>query len=169
MTVLAGSGHVASSLLIGCIGLTLGFGLSRLQATEAVRSHIAIWLLIGFGIAYGLWGLKHAMHPHPHLDLKEALQLYAIRRMWTLFAIVVFGPCEPLIPLMFLAYPAGWAAVAQVSLVFSVVTVAMVSVQSYLAFLGVQMFVVQSWQRYAHALSGLVIALTGVIVLVFAW
>ena len=167
ITLLAGIGHVATSLILGSAGIVLGFGLSRLQATEAARAHVAIWLLIGFGIAYALWGLKHAMHPHPHLELKQAMQLYALRRMWALFAIVVFGPCEPLIPLMFLAYPRGWWAIVQVSVVFSIVTVAMIVIQSYLAVLGVQFFWGQFWQRYAHVTAGLIIALTGVLVLVF--
>jgi len=167
ITTLAGIGHVVSSLILGSIGLMLGFSLSKLQATEAARAHVAIWLLIGFGVAYALWGLKHAMHPHPHLELKQALQLYAIRRMWTLFAIVVFGPCEPLIPLMFLAYPSGVLAIVQVSVVFSVVTVAMVVIQSVLTFIGVEWIRLSIVQRYAHALSGLVIALTGIVVLVF--
>ena len=167
MATLAGIGHVASSLLIGSVGLMLGFSLSKLQTTEVARAHITLWLLIGFGVAYALWGLKHAMHPHPHLELKQALQLYAIRRMWTLFAIVVFGPCEPLIPLMFLAYPSGVLAIVQVSVVFSLVTVAMIVIQSCLAFFGIGSVRFSVIQRYAHALSGLVIALTGIIVLVF--
>jgi len=165
-TTLAGVGHVASSLLIGSVGLVLGFSLSKIQANEAIRAHIAIWGLIGFGAAYSLWGLKHAMHPHPHLDLKQALELYAIRRLWTLFAIVVFGPCEPLIPLMFLAYPSGLLAIVQVSIIFSIVTVAMIVIQTSLAFLGVGNLRIPVVQRYAHALSGLVIVLTGIFVLV---
>lgn len=64
---------------------------------------MGLWLLIGFGVAYGLWGLKHAQHPHPHIALEQAVKAYALRRMWMLVAIVVFGPCKPLIPLMFVA------------------------------------------------------------------
>ena len=59
--------------------------------------------------------------------------------MWTLFAILVFGPCEPLIPLMFVASEHGPAAVLAISGVFSAVTVAMVVGQSCLGYAGVRL------------------------------
>jgi hypothetical protein len=91
--------------------------------------------------------------------------VYAAKRMWMLIAILVFGPCEPLIPLMFLAYERGMAAVGVVSLVFSLVTVAMIVGQSCLVYAGVGVVRAGWVERYAHALAGLVIVLTAVAVL----
>ena len=91
----------------------------------------------------------------------------APRRVWLLVAVLVFGPCEPLIPLMFLAYKEGMAAVWIVALVFSVVTVAMVVGQSCLTYAGVQLVRAAWMERYAHAISGLVIVLTAIAVLTF--
>lgn len=165
IAALAGIGHVASSLLIGVIGLWAGWAVHRLEGVEAWRGGVAIWLLIGFGAAYLLWGLKHAQHPHPHLSVQDAVRAYATRRIWLLIAILVFGPCEPLIPLMFLAYQGGLPAIIAVSAVFSAVTIAMVVGQSCLSYAGVRLIQTEWMERYAHALAGGVIVLTGLCVL----
>jgi len=165
ITLLAGAGHVTSSLLLGVIGLWAGLAIHRLEGTEAWRGSIGIWLLIGFGVAYVLWGLKHAQHHHPHVSVEEAVKVYAVRRMWVLFAIMVFGPCEPLVPLMFVASGQGMPTVWIMSAVFSVVTIGMVVGQSCLSYAGVRLIKTQWLERYAHALAGVVILLTAVFVL----
>ncbi|HEX9780647.1 MAG TPA: hypothetical protein VGB20_05465 [bacterium] len=169
ISTLAGIGHVASSLLIGMIGLWAGWAVHRLEGAETWRGSVAIWLLIGFGMAYALWGLKHAQHPHPHVSIQEAVKAYATRRVWLLIAILVFGPCEPLIPLMFLAYERGMAAVTLVAAVFSLVTIAMVVGQSCLAYAGMRLFHPAWMERYAHTFAGLVIVLTGLAVIALGW
>ena len=166
VTTLAGIGHVTSSLLLGLVGLWAGLAIHRLEGMEAWRGSVGIWLLIGFGVAYVLWGLKHAQHHHPHISIKEAVKVYAARRVWILFAIFVFGPCEPLIPLMFVASQVGMPTVWAISLVFSVVTVAMVVGQSTLSYAWVRLIEAPWMERYAHALAGLVILLTALFVLV---
>lgn len=165
VTMLAGTGHVVSSLLLGLIGLWAGLAIHRLEGTEVWRGSVGIWLLIGFGVAYALWGFKHAQHHHPHVTVQEVAKTYAKRRVWMLFAIMVFGPCEPLIPLMFVAAQQGMPTVWGVSLVFSLVTIAMVVGQSLLSFAGVRLINAPWMERYAHALAGLVIVLTAVFVL----
>jgi len=165
VAALAGLGHVASSLLLGLLGLWAGLAIHRLQGAETWRGSIGVWLLIGFGVAYALWGLKHAQHHHPHLTVQEVARAYAARRVWMLVAIMVFGPCEPLIPLMFVASQAGMATVWAISLVFSVVTVGMVVGQSLLSYAGVRLISAPWMERYAHALAGLVILLTAFLVL----
>jgi len=164
VSVLAGIGHVASSLLLGLIGLWAGLAVHRLEGAEAWRGNMGIWLLIGFGVAYALWGLKHAQHHHPHTSVQEAVKVYAARRVWMLIAILVFGPCEPLIPLMFVASERGMPAVMAISAVFSLVTVAMVVGQSLLSYAGVRLIQADWMERYAHTLAGLVIVLTAVLV-----
>src|SRR3989338_7970311 len=125
----SGIGHVGSSLRLGSIGILLGFSLSKVTAVERERGEIALWLLIGFGIAYTIWGLKKARdYKHEHIS-EEKLKSKTIT-LWTLFAIFVLGPCEPLIPLMFLATDYGWHAIFLTSFVFSAVTVFMMLAQS---------------------------------------
>jgi nickel/cobalt exporter len=165
ITFISGHGQVGISIIFSVIGIALGFSLSKIAALEGNRGQIALWLLIGFGIAYMLWGIKQAGgHRHRHLDA-ETLQKNTIA-VWTLFAVVVLGPCEPLIPLAFLGYNYGWPGVITVSIVFSVTTLIMMLAQSLLAFMGVQLIKGDIVERYSHAFAGLVIALTGAFVLV---
>jgi|Deesub1362B_J571_1020462.scaffolds.fasta_scaffold02962_5 hypothetical protein len=160
VTVLSGIGHVGSSVVIGLIGLGLGFGLTHLKAVESQRGEIAGLLLIGFGLAYGVWGLKQARHHHHRkLDPKRTVTV------WALFAIFVLGPCEPLIPLMFLAAAHGWHAVLLVTALFSLVTIGMMLGQALLGYIGVSLLPAHSLDRYSHVLAGGVIAATGAMVM----
>lgn len=160
----SGMGHVASSAALGVIGILLGFSLSRLKGIEGSRQEIGLWLLIGFGIAYMLWGIKKAgEHKHAHIEGERLKAKTAA--MWTLFAVVILGPCEPLIPLVFLGYNYGWAGVILVTVVFSAVTITMMLLQGLLSFMGIQLIKNELAERYSHAFAGLAIALTGVFIM----
>ena len=71
VTLLCGSGHVLSSVVLGLLGVYLGTEVLKLEALEAYRGTIAAWLLIGFGFAYFIWGIhkaiKNKKHSHVHL------------------------------------------------------------------------------------------------------
>jgi sulfite exporter TauE/SafE len=156
ITLFSGIGHVGSSIVIGTVGLILGFGLTHLESIESQRAQVAGLLLIGFGLAYAIWGLKQVRHHHHrHPDPKRSVTV------WTLFAIFVLGPCEPLIPLMFVGAAQGWMAVALVSALFSVVTLLMMIGQTLLVYSGISLAGLGKLDHYSHAIAGLVIAVTG--------
>ena len=156
VTLIAGIGHVGSSVVIGLVGLVLGFSLSSLEGLESQRAQIAGLLLIGFGLAYAIWGLKHMRsHRHHHVDTRRSVTI------WTIIAIFVLGPCEPLIPLMFLGGAHSWSAVWLVCLVFGVVTLLMMAGQALLAYIGISLVYFKKLEHYTHTLAGLVIAVTG--------
>jgi len=159
VSFLAGLGHVGSSFVLGGLGIVLGMGLAHLEGVESFRGNIAGFLLIGFGIAYALWGLKHIRDYHLHFHKGE------IVTFWTLMAIFVFGPCEPLIPLMFLAVQHGWSGIWLTTTAFSVTTVFMVVAQSMLAFMGLSLLPQRSLEKWSHVMAGGVIALTGLAVM----
>ena len=146
ITFFCGVGHVASSVVLGLIGVGFGVALNKLEFIEGFRGNIAAWLLIAFGLCYMFYGLKKVfkskphthehchddgnfhthehshLHSHPHVHESDCKsKTWA----WTLFLIFVFGPCEPLIPI--LMYPAAKNSVAGVvivSVVFAAVTIA---------------------------------------------
>ncbi len=74
ITAACGLGHVGSSVVLGFVGVLLGIGVNRLVDLESARGGLAAWVLIGFGLAYMLWGIRKAIrnrphsHLHPHLD-----------------------------------------------------------------------------------------------------
>jgi hypothetical protein len=165
ITFISGLGHVGISILFSIIGILLGFSLSKLKGIEGHRGEIILWLLIGFGIAYMLWGIKKAKeHRHIHID-QEKLRAKTVA-VWTMFAIIILGPCEPLVPLVFLGYNYGYIGIISVSIIFSIITIAMMLTQSLLALMGIQLIRNDIAERYSHAFAGLVIALTGIFVMV---
>jgi hypothetical protein len=81
---------------------------------------------------------------------------------WVLFTIFVFGPCEPLIPiLMFPAAKLSLWGIALVTLVFGVCTLATMTALVVAGCLGLSRLALAGWGRYSHALAGLAIAACG--------
>lgn len=180
ITLLSGIGHVASSVVIGMIGLLFGVELLKLTALESVRGEIAGWLLFGFGLAYMIWGIRRAIkrassrphshglvtHKHPggvfthsHEDSHEGR---ANITPWIIFTIFVFGPCEPLIPLLMVpAARADAFSVFAVALTFSVFTIGTMLTLVYASVHGLAKVNLGFMERYSHALAGFVVAACG--------
>jgi len=184
VTALCGLGHVFSSVLLGFLGIGAGALLSQVHAFESVRGRVATWLLIGFGIAWAAWGLWHALrrrphehvhahgdgvvHVHRHGHAEEHLHPHEGRAVWVLFIVFVLGPCEPLIPLVMVpAAMDDWAGVAAVTAIFGVATLASMLAVVTAGWHGVRALRLGALERYAHAMAGGVLALTGAAVLVF--
>jgi len=153
ITLVSGLGHVGSSVVLGLLGLALGIGLARVQGIESKRAEVAGLLMIGFGLAYAVWGLKRR-HRHHHPWEPSVTT-------WTLIAVFVLGPCEPLIPLMFLATAYGWSQIFLLCAAFGVITVAMMLTETWLAFRGAHLIGTHRLGHYEHALAGSMIAVVG--------
>lgn len=175
ITALCGIGHVAGSAALAVLGTAAFLGVERALALESFRSEIAAWGLIAFGLVYGAWGLRRAVrsrshdHPHVHADGSthrhphdhhgEHVHAHASAGSsytpWVLFAIFVFGPCEPMIPLlMYPAVKSSLVAAVWVTLVFTLVTIlTMVGIVAA-ALEGLELRPMKLLDRYAHALAG---------------
>jgi nickel/cobalt transporter (NicO) family protein len=188
VTAFCGIGHVAGSVLLGFAGIAIGIALHKLEWIEAFRGSLAAWLFIGFGLVYFIWGLKkaHRNRPHTHMHIHPGAESHAHEisstgveaggdgaavpqhlkknmSVWILFVIFIFGPCEPLIPL--LMYPAArqsLAGIVAVSCVFMVFTVATMTILVALAYTGAKAFRWSLAERYMHALAGFTLLLCGV-------
>lgn len=181
VTALCGAGHILSSVALGLIGIALGLAVSSLEAVESARGELAAWLLIAFGFTYFVWGMHRAIrnkphehahthenegshsHVHPHTGEHAHIHLKpASTTPWILFTIFVFGPCEPLIPL--LMYPAARGSTASVVLVaglFGLTTVLTMLGIVLASFFGLARLPLGRVERYSHALAGLVIFFCG--------
>lgn len=159
VTFLCGIGHVGSSVIIGSLGLVLGLALSSLEVIESQRAQVAGLLLIGFGLAYAVWGIKHSHH-HGEKASNPSLTV------WALMMIFVLGPCEPLIPLMFLGAAQSWMTVVLVTLLFAVVTLIMMVAQALLGYSAANLVVFKRIEKYGHSVAGIIIAFTGGVIMV---
>ena len=177
--------HVASSVLIGSLGVMLGVTLDRLTWLESTRGQVAAGLMIGFGLAYAAWAFwrrlrghththlhAHAdgtIHTHPHDHHGEHLHPHDIGRSvtpWALFLIFAFGPCEPLIPLMMVpAVERTWLVLAAVIGVFGFVTLGTMLAAVTLGYLGLTHARLGAFERRIDLLAGLTIAASGAAVL----
>jgi ABC-type nickel/cobalt efflux system permease component RcnA len=126
---------------------------SDFERLQAGRGRLAGWLLIGFGLAYLAWGIKRAigrrphshwhshgdgtLHLHRHVHAGQHLHAHTAEAghghdhhekarnitPWILFTIFLFGPCEPLIPLLMVPAASGeWWQLALVAGTFSIAT-----------------------------------------------
>ena len=173
ITALCGLGHVIGSIVLGFIGIGLGFAIGQLEWIEGVRGNLAAWSLIAFGLVYASWGLVQAyrdkkhehvhahedgtMHLHEHDHHNEHLHAHekAGLTVWSVFIVFVLGPCEPLIPLLMApAWNHDWWAVAAVAVLFSVATISMMVGMAAVGSLGLRLVPLKGVERYANALAG---------------
>lgn len=193
ITALCGVGHVLGSVALGFVGILVGWSLAGVETFEGLRGDLAAWLLLGFGLAYCIWGIRRAVvhrshthlhvhadgtvHAHPHAHVGHHVHVHdathpgdglspaapparqtARLTPWILFTIFVFGPCEPLIPL--LMYPAAemnlWGA-ALVALIFSAATIGTMLAMVGGGYVGVAALPFARLERYSHATAGLAV------------
>lgn len=182
ITFLCGVGHVVSSVVLGFLGIAIGVAVFKLESIEAMRGEIAAWLLIIFGFTYFIWGIRRAIqnqpHKHLHFDKSDEGYIHSHESKgqhrhshdagkhsltpWVLFTIFVFGPCEPLIPLIM--YPAAKGSmtdVAMVASVFGLVTIGTMISVVMIAYFGMSNLQFNRFERYSHAFAGLIIFLCG--------
>jgi nickel/cobalt exporter len=185
VTILCGIGHILSSVFLGFVGIALGIAVTRLEALESFRGSLAGWSLIVFGLLYSIWGVRKAMrnkphehihfhgddkvHAHTHVHQQEHVHVHPAEGKnltpWVLFTIFIFGPCEPLIPL--LMYPAAkgsYQGVMWVTVVFGVVTITTMLATVLISSLGVKFIPLGRLERYSHALAGATICMCGIAV-----
>lgn len=184
VTFLCGIGHIFSSIVLGIIGIVLGVSINKLVSIESFRGNLAAWLLIAFGLGYFIWGVLKALknkphkHWHAHGDLSSQIHKHPHNvegvhihkgkgtknlSPWILFLIFVFGPCEPLIPI--LMYPAAKSNILGLVLatvVFGIVTIVTMLGIVVLLSLGANLLPLGKLERYTHAIAGASILLCGI-------
>ena len=183
VTLLSGFGHVVSSILLGTIGIGVGIALHELEFMESVRGDLAAWLFVLFGLGYMSWGIYRAIqnkpHKHIHYHVNGTTHVHEHTHHqehdhthknnitpWILFTIFFLGPCEPLIPL--LMYPAAQSSswgVAQVSIVFGLITMLTMLVLVLLASYGLKFVKLGKLERFTHAVAGATILFSGIAIL----
>ena len=181
VTALCGLGHIASSVVLAALGGVALLRAERIAQIESLRGEIAAWGLIAFGLAYTAWGVRRALrsrrhdHRHAHDDGTvhehghdhHGVHLHAHGRPgsltpWVLFTIFLFGPCEPLIPLLLVpAVRESGFGFAWIAAVFGAVTIATMLAAVAVALRGLQVFRTDRLERWTHALAGVTVLACG--------
>ena len=185
-TLYCGLGHLASSIIIGFVGIALGYGISQIEGVESIRGSLAGWAFFVFGFSYMVWGIfkainnkqhthlhshgggerhshQHTHHAdHAHINSKSSQLLTP----WVLFIIFVLGPCEILIPLVMVpAANQDTHGIAAVTLLFSVTTILTMCATVTVGYYGFKVLPTVKIDRYMHAIAGATICLSGFAIL----
>ena len=185
-TMYCGLGHLASSIIIGFVGIALGYGISQIEGFESVRGSLAGWAFFIFGFAYMAWGIFKAIknkphvhahfhsdgtaHMHEHTHHTEHVHVHSksaqLLTPWVLFIIFVLGPCEILIPLVMIpAANHDTNGIAAVTLLFSITTMLTMCASVTLGYYGLKALPTVKIDRYMHAIAGATICLSGFAIL----
>lgn len=186
--------HVSVSVGLGLAARFVGHGAETAVGLGESIERWAGGILVVFGLAYAGWFLRRGghqhhfgMHPHhepgvahppsnrhPH-DLApsaagapggNAPPRNGIRSGLALAAIVGFNPCVLVIPYIYLAGAMGTLPLALVSAAFAISTIACMVVLAMLGLKGTARLESTFLVRYGEAVSGGLIAVTGLAILI---
>lgn len=186
LTIICGLGHVLGSVVLGLIGLFLGWQLNKISWFQDMRGNVSSWALFIFGLLYMIYGIRQAYlnRPHKHFDImgkdvyvyehKHGDVVLPQKRVkvtpLVLFAIFVMGPSEPLIPLLF--YSGTHHSVIEVLVLVSVFTITTIFTMLGIVLLGgysYSFFKTDKLERYSNAISGAVVAICGAGMVFLGW
>ncbi len=170
VTAACGFGHVTVSALLGLAGFW--FGLEMVQRLGSRMESVAGILLVGFGLAYGIWGLRRAAgrrfhgHSHSHYDhVHDSPSMTA----GTLFLLFAADPCVAVIPILFAAAPLGAVRTTAVVVLYELATIGTMVALVLPARAGARSLRAPWFDRYGDAAAGGVIAAVGLVVAGLGW
>lgn len=186
-TVICGCGHVWSSVLLGLGGAALGWSFSKIEWLENVRGGVAGWVLLLFGLVYGIWGWIRTFQnkKHKHFDTVEDGSIYVYEHKhgeavlpkerykvtpWVMFIIFLLGPCEPMIPLLY--FPAAknnWWGMILLIAVYTFFTLITMLTMVILGYYGISFLKTEKLEKYVHVLGGLTIFICGAGMVFLDW
>lgn len=183
IVLLCGFGHVMSSVLLAIAGIWLQTSVLSVSNLEEYRGSIASWMLFLFGFTYLIWGIwklirqnyKHnhlhfhqngIMHSHLHNHESAHAHFHSSSEKsmmpWVLFIIFIFGPCEPMIPIVMgsqLQY--GWNMTILIIILFSVSTLFSMLIMVFSGLYGLSKMKTIWIEKYTTVITGGALTLCG--------
>ncbi len=186
LTILCGFGHVFSSIVLGLVGVGLGWQIGKIDFLQGLRGDIASWSLLIFGLIYLFWGLYSARKAkaHKHFDVVEQdVYVYEHKHNTAyvpqkrvkvtplvLFAIFVMGPSEPIIPLLF--FSGVRHSITEILVLIALFTLTTIGTMLAMVLLGnysYHQIKTESIERYSHAIGGFAISFCAFGMLFLGW
>ena len=155
-TIFCGFGHVTVSAALGVAALFVGLGVIHTIGTR-LENH-ANFLLMVFGTAYMIWGLRRSFKRDPlavHYRHDHGLT------EWSLFLLFSADPCVAVIPMIMAASNGGWVSVAAVIVTYEVATIATMVILVATAHGGVRTLRAAWIDRYGDVAAGALIVTVG--------
>lgn len=186
LALLAGTGHVGTSVVIGLTGVFAEKGSSR-EVALFLENATPVLLMI-FGFLYTLWAwyrhrIKKYGHIHgisflnkllgidPHdycMDSESShdhdnrqVDLTGKNAGWGLVLILGLTPCIALLPLTFAAARYGTVIVILVNVIFAVTTLLAILIATWLGCKGFSLLKLKFFEKYGDYIAGVIIFLAG--------
>ncbi|MFL9831123.1 hypothetical protein ABS764_09710 [Flavobacterium sp. ST-87] len=186
-TSLCGLAHVLSSVLLGVVGIVLGWTLAKTFNIESIRGGFASWMLFLFGLVYVLYALYNMNKNkiHKHFDTSEEGEIYVFEHQhgqtvapnqrfkvtpWVMFFIFASGPSEPMIPLII--YPAIDYSLTEVGILIVVYTLATILTMLsmvLIGFFGANSINYKGFEKFIELISGSIILVCGIGMIWLGW
>lgn len=165
VTFISGIAHITSTIIIGLLVGWAGYEFS--ERYNQIFKWLAPSILGGLGLIYLLLHLKetlgHAHYHHHHHDEKKINRASVAAIITSLAIAMFFSPCIELETYYFTAGSAGWAGILSVSLVYLIVTVAMMMLLVFLALKGFEKINFHFLEHNERLIIGIILILTGVV------
>lgn len=165
VALLCGFGHVTVSIALGLLALVTGTAI--VESLGAQSAAVAAVLLIGFGVAYAVWGMRHWIHArlHGHSHAPHARDP-STRTTWVLFAVYCADPCVAVIPIIFAAAPLSIPSTLAIVAIYELATIGTMVGLTVAARAGTSLIRGRWIERYGDSAAGALIAVTGICVAV---
>lgn len=157
ITVLAGSAHAISTILIGLALSVLGWKMS--EWLDVFSSVAAPVLLIGLGVIF-IW--RHYYHRHFHLHAPVHENLGERELIGALALAMFLSPCLEIGVFFLMAGAHGATVVLTLSVFYYVTTVAGMAVWVWLVWHGLRLSNWHILEHNAGIISGLILILAGI-------
>jgi len=165
VTALCGLGHVTTSVALGLLAVVSGRELFEVFGRRL--ESVAGLLLVGFGVAYAIWGLHRRMHERAHTHAHAHGVAQPPLTAWSLFLVFSADPCVAVIPLMFGATALGWTSTLAVVTAYELATIGTMVVLVLPARAAMHTIRGAWADEWGDALAGGVVACVGMAVLGF--
>ena len=169
VNLLAGTGHVTVTAVLGALAAWLGLTLDRML--QGIFPKVAAGVLVLFAAYYLIQQFRgHGRHHHGHADVAEDAGQHSRRgdraAALGLISLLLVSPCEAFIPVYLAGVPSGWYGFAFLTAVLAVATLSSMLV-----------LVTVSWKSLAtarfkfieHWESGLIGAVLLLLAVVILW
>ncbi|MBI1684703.1 hypothetical protein [Caulobacter hibisci] len=158
VTLLAGLGHVALTILLGLFLVVAGLAL------EPKLGGLFHWVVGGLMVAVGVFYIARGRHSH---GLPEAgRRAYTSDRaaIMALVVLLTLSPCEAFLPYYLAGMKHGWGAFLLLSVVLLAATAAGMLIFTGLSLAGVRRLNLDWLERYEETILGAALVLVGLAV-----
>jgi len=160
VTVIAGSAHTISTILVGIIIGLVGYKLSSTH--EFVTRVVAPLILVILGLIYLIVDLKISHHRRDPIEIGSIPKKSKFIIITSLGTAMFFSPCIEIEAYYFTAGTLGWLGIGVVSIVYLIVTVLGMILLVDLGRKGVEKIKWHFLEHHEKRVTGLVLIVLGI-------